>query len=71
MFNLEEETTEMAIELLAQELASNWVDNYTLTGATLFLENEAKKKAIIDDAIFYGIYENVYARANDILHGDK
>lgn len=59
------------VERLAKELVRNWLDNYTLSGARAFRENENKKAAIISEARELGIYDAVFTRATDIMHGAK
>ncbi len=55
---------------LAQALANNWVQNYTLSGRMAFIKNEAEKKVIMDEAIALGIREDVYNMANAIMKGE-
>ncbi len=55
---------------LAQALADNWVQNYTLSGRMAFIKNEAEKKVIMDEAIALGIREDVYNMANAIMKGE-
>ena len=58
------------VEDLASRLAMAWIDNYTLSGADAYMENEARRKSIIVEADALGIREAVYSRANSIVRGD-
>lgn len=58
------------VDDLANELVQSWLDTYAENGAKAFMENEAKRKAIISRAIDLGIYEAVYSRATTIMHGN-
>ncbi len=55
---------------LAQALADNWVQNYTLSGRIAFQKNEEKKEAIFAEAIALGIRDDVYQLANKIMNGE-
>jgi len=55
---------------LAQALADNWVQNYTLSGRIAFQKNEEKKEAIFAEAIALGIRDNVYKLASKIMNGE-
>lgn len=57
------------IESYAQDLAKLWVANMTLSGAKAFSENEDKRKALLDRAAELGIRDEVFSRANTIIHG--
>lgn len=57
------------IVLLANELVQNWRKNLTLSGRLAFIENENKKKAILDQAEEFGIRQDVMELANKIFHG--
>lgn len=57
------------IESYAKELAQLWIANMTLSGAKAFHENEAKRKTLLERAAELGIRDEVFTRANDIIHG--
>lgn len=57
------------IDAYAKELAELWRANNTLHGARAFLENEDKRKALLERAAELGIRDDVYARAGDLFHG--
>lgn len=58
------------LERLSGELAENWVNNYGLRTPDEIMDNDAKRKAIIDEAELLGIREVVYSRANTIFRGE-
>lgn len=56
---------------LAEKLAKNWVQGYTLSGRMAFIENEKEREAILQVAESLGKRSAVYSLANEILHGGK
>ena len=56
---------------LAERLAKNWVDGYTLSGRTAFIANEKERQAILDEATLLGNRQTVYAMAIEIIQGKK
>ena len=56
---------------LAERLAKNWTQNYTLSGRLAFLKNEEEKDAIFTEAIALGIRDDVYNLANKIMKGER
>jgi hypothetical protein len=58
------------IDEYARDLAKLWVDNMTLSGARAFRENEDKRAELLRKADDLGIRNEVYARANTIMHGN-
>lgn len=56
---------------LAERLAKNWVDGYTLSGRTAFIANEKERQAILDEATLLGSRQSVYAMASEIIQGKK
>lgn len=61
----------MTTTQLANALVENWRKNMTLSGRLAFIENENKKKAILDQAEELGVRQDVLELANKILHGRK
>lgn len=56
---------------LAEKLAKNWVQGYTLSGRMAFIANEKEREAILEVATSLGKRDAVYHLANEILHGGK
>jgi len=57
------------IEELAKELKENWVRGLTLSGRIRFLENEKGREMILAQAEEWGIRQEVYKRANEMMKG--
>ena len=57
------------IESYASTLARLWRENMASRGAKAFRENEDARKALLDRAAELGIRDEVFSRANDIIHG--
>ena len=58
------------LERLSSLLALNWVNNYGLRTPDEIVDNDAQRKAIVDEAELLGIREVVYSRANTIFRGE-
>ena len=57
------------IESYARSLVELLKTNMTVKGARAFRENEDARKDLLDRAAELGIRDEVFSRANDIIHG--
>jgi hypothetical protein len=64
-----EQIERRVIESYATTLARLWRENMASRGAKAFHENEDARKALLDRAAELGIRDEVFSRANDIIHG--
>jgi hypothetical protein len=55
---------------LADKLAKNWIQNYTLSGRLAFIKNEEEREAIFTEAVRLGIRDDVYELASKIMKGE-
>lgn len=59
------------VERLARELVLNWRSDSPGAGRLAFEKVNNARKLIIEEARALDIYDEVYARATDIWHGDS